>query len=297
MFRKKKGFYYALIILTFILIFLYWQNYSLQISKYILSYDKLPQGFDGYRIVQISDMHGKTFGSKNSTLAKRIKDLKPDILCVTGDMLSSHVDDSRAFLDFLEEFEDFCPVYMCLGNHEQIVRWLKSNENGNIDYKVFFSEVESHGVNILDNETVVLKKGKDQIWLSGLTIELYHYSRRDTENFDNNLLLKKFFIDDAIGKPAKGFNLLLTHNPVYFDEYVLWGANLTLSGHMHGGVIQVPFKGGLLSPERTFFPKYDAGLFEEKSSKMIVNRGLGYSQINFRLFNRPEISLIELKSE
>ncbi|MCX7772580.1 MAG: metallophosphoesterase [Clostridia bacterium] len=294
--RRWRGLAYALIVVAAIVLFLYWQNNSLSISRYVLSFEKLPKGFDGYRIVQISDMHGKTFGYQNTTLAKTVNELKPDVLLVTGDMLSSTVNDGGAFLNFLDHIDKTYPIYMCLGNHEQIVRWINSNGNMTIDYKEFIKNIEARGVKLLDNEKVTLEHGGDTISLEGLTLELYHYSRRDLQNNDDNLLLKEAYIEQVLDKPAKGFNLLLAHNPAYFKQYEAWGADLVLSGHVHGGVIQVPFKGGLLSPEHVFFPEYDAGLFELEQSKMIVNRGLGSSQqVNFRLFNMPDISFIELK--
>lgn len=294
--KKIKRSNIVLIVFLFILLFLYWDNNSLDITRYKLSYENLPESFDGYRIVQISDMHGRTFGKKNKTLAGKIKALKPDMLVATGDMMSSNVDDSQAFLDFLDSFDNFCPVYMCLGNHEQIVRWLISAGDTTVNYKSFVNEIEKRGVILLDNSCTRIKEGNEYISLDGLTLELYHYSRRD-HDVDENLFLTKEYIDDALGKPADGFTILLAHNPAYFTEYAKWGADLVLSGHVHGGVIRIPFKGGLLSPEKVFFPKYDAGLFEEGNSKMVVNRGLGYSQINFRLFNSPEISFIELKKQ
>jgi len=295
--KRKLRFFIAVII--FILVFIYWDNNSLQVSRYTLYYDDLPDEFDNYRIVQISDMHGKTFGKNNSYLAYKVKKLEPDILVATGDMMSSNKDDGKAFLDFLDQFGNECPVYMSMGNHEQIARWLNGIEETNILYENFISEVKKRGVIVLDNESLLLSnKEADSndhpVYLSGLTIELYHYSRRDLNPGDESLYLKTSYISGVLGEP-KGFTIILAHNPAYFREYAEWGADLVLSGHVHGGVIQVPFKGGLLSPERVFFPEFDAGLFEEGGSKMIVNRGLGYSQINFRLFNRPEISMITLK--
>ena len=291
--KGKKKLLVVIIAFLFISIFLYWDNNSLQVCRYVLEYEALPEGFDGYKIVQISDMHGKTFGRENSRLAGRIKSLKPDLLLATGDMMSSTVNDGGAFLDFLDHFQRACPVYMCLGNHEQIAEWL--GENSAVDYEGFINGVLERGVILLDNEKVKIERNGDALTLAGLTPELYHYSRRDADYNDDGLLLKRTYIDAVLGKPNMGFNILMSHNPAYFKEYAEWGADLVLSGHVHGGIIQVPFKGGLLSPERVFFPEYDAGLFEKGPAKMIVNRGLGYSVINFRLFNRPEISFIELR--
>lgn len=291
--KKRNRFFILMVILVLSILFIFWQNNCLEVSKYLLEYDDLPDSFNGYRIIQISDMHGKTFGSQNSRLSKRIKSMKPDILIATGDMMSSTVNDGKAFLNFLDEYDQFSPVYMCLGNHEQIARWL-IDKNRKVDYDDFIKGVKNRGVKVLDNDKIKIVREGSTITLEGLTPELYHYSSKEVNSEDKSLLLKKSYIDEVIGKPNAGFNILMAHNPAYFHEYVSWGADLILSGHVHGGVIQVPFKGGLLSPERVFFPEFDAGLFEEGPSKMVVNRGLGYSVINFRLFNRPEISFIEL---
>lgn len=295
--KKPFGFLYIILVIIFLLLLLYWQNFSLQTTKYTLHYQDLPKGFDGFRIVQISDMHGMAFGFGNSTLVKRIEDLKPDILVLTGDMISSSAQDGQPFLDFLYRIKGTVPIYMCLGNHEQIARWYEESSDNEYGYDPFIAQVIKDGVHILDNRTEVLEKSGDQINISGLTMELYHYSRRDPEYADDNLLLQKEYINDVLGLYKNQFTILLAHNPSYFKEYVKWGADLTLAGHMHGGVIQVPFMGGLLSPEHVFFPEYDAGLFEDASRRMVVNRGLGSSKVNFRLFNRPEITEITLEAD
>jgi len=297
--KKKKPFgcLYVLFGLLFLALFWYWQNYSLQTVRYTLSCKDLPPGFDGYRIAHVSDMHGMEFGYKNSTLVRRIQEFDPDIVVCTGDMISSHARDGQAFLNFLECLGDRYPIYMCLGNHEQIAEWTELESKSDYGYDAFIRQVREYGVHILDNQTINLEKAGDQIRIIGLTLELYHYSRRDGEYADDDLLLKTSYIEKAIGPAGNGFNLLLVHNPSYFKEYVAWGADLVLAGHMHGGVIRVPFKGGLLSPEHVFFPEYDAGLFEDGNSKMIVNRGLGNSVIQIRLFNRPELTEITLKAE
>ncbi len=291
MLKKYRKLIYVLLIAVFLVCFWFWQNDSLQVTRFIINYENLPQEFDGYRIVQISDMHGKYFGRNNKRLVDRISSLKPDILFVTGDMMTSNKYDGQAFIDFLEEFGQQCPVYMCLGNHEQIAGMIVGDEY----YTSFIKSIQEHGVILLDNEKTTLKKKDESITISGLTLALFRYSRRDKEYYDEALFLTEADIDLSIGEAEEGFNIMLAHNPVYFSEYASWGADLVLSGHVHGGIIQVPFKGGLLSPEHVFFPEYDAGLYEIEDSIMIVNRGLGSSGVNFRLFNRPDITFIELR--
>ena len=159
MFKKNRKKYYIIaFILIFIAAFFYWENHTLQITRYEFDYDNLPENFDGYRIVQISDMHGRTFGKGNSGLAKKIISLKPDILLITGDMMSSTINDEGAFFDFLDHFNKACPIYMCLGNHEQIAKQLL-NDNGR--YSNFIKKIREKGVILLDNEKVTVKKESD----------------------------------------------------------------------------------------------------------------------------------------
>ena len=209
--------------------------------------------------------------------------------------MSSTIFDEGAFFEFLDHFDKVCPIYMCLGNHEQIAEQLTSYSDNN-RFLNYINKITEKGAILLDNKKIKVNNGEDSINIFGLTPELYHYSRRDIEPYDENLSLTESYIENVLGKSPKEFNILLAHNPAYFEEYVSWGADLTLSGHIHGGVVRIPFLGGLFSPEKIFFPKYDAGLFESGDSRMIVNRGLGYSKINIRLFNRPEISFIKLSN-
>lgn len=283
--KIRKTLYIIFAITISVLLFLYWQNDTLQVTRYSLKFSDLPADFDGFRIAQISDMHGKTFGKRNSRLAGRIRSLDPDMLIITGDMMSSTKDDSEAFLDFLELFDNACPVFMCLGNHEQIAELINEPV-----YNAYIKRLEDRGVILLDNKKATITRGKGKINLYGLTLELYHYSGRDSGYYDENLFPTEEFIEGVLKKPESGFNIMLAHHPAYFLQYASWGADLVFSGHIHGGIVRIPFMGGLLSPDRVFFPEYDAGLFEAGDSKMIVNRGLGYSVINIRLFNRPEIS-------
>ncbi|NLB78410.1 MAG: metallophosphoesterase [Clostridiaceae bacterium] len=292
--KNRKVYYIITFTLVFLLLFFYWQNHTLQISRYELTYDNLPKSFDGYKIVQISDMHGKTFGKENKRLANKIKSLKPDILLITGDMMSSTIYDEGAFLEFLDHFNQTCPVYMCLGNHEQIARYLTHDGDENTRYSNFINNITEKGVILLDNRMRTINNGTDSITISGLTLELYHYSRRDLDSYDENMSLTVPYIEEVLSESPKHFNMLLAHNPVYFEEYVSWGTDLVFTGHIHGGIIRIPFLGGVFSPERVLFPEYDSGLFQIGDSRMIVNRGLGYSKVNLRLFNRPEISFIRL---
>ena len=106
------------------------------------------------------------------------------------------------------------------------------------------------------------------------------------------------YLRKLLGTPDREkFQLLIAHNPVYFDAYADWGADLVVSGHVHGGIMRLPFLGGVLSPSLTLFPKYDGGMFREHGSTMILSRGLSSHTIPIRIFNPGELIVIELKPD
>lgn len=266
----------------------YADNQRICVTNYTVKSLKLPLSFNGYKIVQISDLHGKCFGEGNARLLAAIRRQNPDLAVVTGDLVSSLKRPAGNLFSFLKELACEYPVVFAPGNHEQ-----KSTGNR---YKKFILDIKLHYVKALDNEKDVLRRGNDEILLYGLTIPLYYY------HYLHNPAKKDiYFTDDAVEKllgscPGDKFSILLAHNPLYFPSYAKWGADLTLSGHMHGGSVRIPGGGGLLSPEREFFPRFCAGGFTFRGKKMIVSRGLGDS-LGFRLFNPPELPVITLRKE
>ena len=269
---------------------LWFDNIRLSVSRQDIQLKNLPASFRGRRIVQISDLHSASFGENNERLVRRIAGLKPDVIFVTGDLISSGDADTEAVLALMQSLVKCAPTYFSLGNHEQIQDWLNRGESPS-----FVEQVSRSGVIVLDNAFAEWKQGADIIRIYGYTCDLPYYSGKDVLEAagltyeDAAPLLEKF------GKPWEGIRLLLAHNPDYLGAYAAWGADLVFSGHLHGGVIRIPFIGGLLSPAREWFPKYDAGLYRVGGTVMNVNRGLGNSIIPFRLFNPPDISLIRLQ--
>ncbi len=275
-----------------ILCFLIYGNNAIKISRFRISLEKLPQGHAGLRIVHISDLHGKQFGRQNNRLAQALAGLEPDLIFVSGDMIDSHNDDGSAFINLLDELKGRYPVYCSLGNHEQIVR----GTTGSDRFDIFTKRLRDAGAILLDNERVEIEKDGVTFGIYGLTAKLYHYSSRSVSDIWEDAELKVEFIEDKLGRPRDDeVAFLLAHNPKYFEEYVKWGAGLVCAGHVHGGVVRLPFLGGILSPDVTFFPPYSAGLYRSGETIMHVSRGMGNSVIPFRIFNRPDLSLIMLE--
>ena len=277
----------------FILMYLYikYNVNTLEVTKYVVENKKVPKEFDGYNIVQISDLHSKLFGENNKKLIQKIKSLNPDIVVVTGDLIDGENNNYNVALDFLKEISKLYRVYYIIGNHEQKSLIKKYKD----EYKDYFNKLHQIDFVNLDNNKVEIVKGDSNINLYGLTVPYscykYLFDNQETTSIDIN------FLEEKLGKvDREQFNILLAHTPFYFDEYEKWGADLTLCGHVHGGIVRLPLVGGLLSPDRKFFPKYDLGEYTKNKSTMIVSKGLGGSKVLIRVNCKPEIVNIKLKN-
>ena len=247
-------------------IFLHWNNTALQVTKYTVHSDRIPEGFDGYKIVQISDLHNTAFGD----LPEKITALSPHIIVITGDIVHASPMDNA--LAFARQAVKIAPTYYVPGNHEH-----------RMDFETLFAELQKIGVTILRNHCIDLEKNDEIIRLAGI----------EDPKFDLNASVEDKVLplmqEDA-------YTILLSHRPELFDSYVACGADLVFSGHAHGGQFRLPLIGGLFAPGQGIFPKYDAGIFTSGNTNMIVSRGLGNSSFPFRLFNRPEIVVVTLKN-
>ena len=288
--RKSKVIFFSLFGTVIIAIAVYlWCGVNLiEVSHYTVSSSKLPKSFDGYRIVQLTDLHSKSFGPGNKRLIDKIKGLKPDLIVVTGDMINSKNDSGGVFEKLAAALVKKYPVYCISGNHEE-----KADQKLVARFK---EQLAGLGVHYLDNEKVQIIRGGDSISLYGLTVPLCCYGSRQTMKNDG-ITLTKDAITQRIGAADRTkFNLLLVHSPFFFGSCAAWGADLSLAGHVHGGVIRLPFIGGVISPDFQFFPQYDAGLFKKGNARMIVGRGLGTTLVSIRVLDQPEIVAITLKA-
>ncbi|HHX86911.1 MAG TPA: metallophosphoesterase [Firmicutes bacterium] len=294
--RRSMKMLVAITILALLIILIYTGNNWIKVTHCHIETKNLPEAFDGFKIVHIGDLHGKKFGINNAKLARIINRQKPDLIFVTGDMISSQGDDGNAFICLLEELSGICPVYCSLGNHEQIVRDRDLNTGTEI-FGNFKKHVQKAGGTLLDNQSVKIQRSGESIWVYGFTSGLYHYTGSNTA-FWEGADLKADFIEEKLDRPDQDrFTILLAHNPKYFNEYETWGADIIFSGHIHGGVVRLPFLGGIFSPDITFFPEYDAGLYNLGEARMHVTRGLGNSVIPVRFLNRPEVTVATLKAK
>lgn len=263
-------------------------NQALICEYYPIEDAELPSEFDGCKIVLLTDLHENQYGKCNSTLLKKIEEETPDYVMIAGDMLvKSDTFYAENTLALLEAIVKKCPVLYAPGNHEE---YLERREETCLEYKEFVKRIKQMGVIYLANETFSLKRKNATIRVGGLHLQKDYFAK-----FYENVKFDQSNVEDLLGKKQREYTILLAHTPVYFEEYAKWGANLVCSGHVHGGIVILPFLGGVISTTYELFPKYDHGQFQIGNTKMVLSRGLGVHTIKLRLFNKPEISVIQLR--
>ena len=257
-------------------LFLHWSNTSLQAAAFDPVFSDLPEGFDGCRIVVISDLHGAEFGENNVDLARAIAEQNPEYILCLGDLEDRYRGPSAGYAaSVAETLSAIAPTYYVTGNHEWAIG----------EVPALKETLSAHGVTVLSNQFLTLERNGDTMVLAGIDDPNGYADQKSPETVASELYA-------AHGDP---FWMLMAHrNDRFAGQYSLLGADLVLSGHGHGGIIRLPFTDGLLSTDRTFFPSYTAGLYEENSSCLFVTRGLGNSGPSFRLFNRPEVAVLTL---
>ena len=275
-------------------IFYKYETDSLEITKYEIENEKIPKEFDNFKIVQISDLHNKSFGKGNKRLLEKIDSQNPDIVVITGDLVEGDNKNFDVALNLIDELLKKYKVYHIIGNHEQKSLIKKHKEL----YKTYFDKLYKKNIVNLDNEKIRIKKDGKYINIYGLIIplEYYPYFFKNYEN--KNMKLEQDFINNKLGEINRDeYNILLAHTPFFFEDYEKYGVDLVLSGHVHGGIIRLPKVGGLLSPNREFFPKYDFGKYIKNNTTMLLSKGLGGSKVLIRFACKPEIVSITLKSK
>lgn len=303
-------------------------------TEYMISSEKLGSEFNDLKFVVLSDLHNHSLGKDNRKLIERIDSISPDFILIAGDMVTKRhfCIPSNAFT-LLKILSKKYKIYYGYGNHEQYFEQLLDNihdlnlkETEIIQRKSLYStwveykkRLRSLGIVFLDNNQITLTKAdttvrnselksnrkskNSKLLISGLSLDMVYYLR--TKNKDgqaplaNSAAGKSKSVEEtltaALGKKDEDiFHILIAHNPIYFEEYVNWGADLTLSGHVHGGLVRLPFLGGLISPSVKLFPKYDAGKFTKDGKTMIISRGLGTHSNMPRFLNPPELIVVHL---
>ena len=257
------------------------QNKLVKISKHTIKHKKIPTNFNGYKIVQVSDIHCDKVGISDQLFLQKIKKLNPDIIVITGDILDSYRNNTEVAYNILVQLSAITKCYFVTGNHE-----IRLPEELNKLVEI----LNKLGIKYLSNENIVIEKNNACINLVG--IEDFNYFRnRDKIHYYAHH--KKALTNNY---NSETFNILLAHRPEKFSIYTEVGYELVFSGHAHGGQWNIPGLGRIFSPSQGFFPTYTSGIYEENNSKMIVSQGLGNSSFPFRINNKLELIEITLES-
>ncbi len=262
-------------------------NSVITVKKYSVFSEKIPKSFDGYTIIQVSDLHNKRFGCKQNYLIRVIDSVSPDIVVTTGDIVyrnftrEGNVKRVEKVLPFVSGVAEKYPLYYVTGNHEV--------ECGHGEY--IWSSIEKAGAKLLHGKSILLEKNKEHIAIIGAQDPFYYGKRRAYTALENDL-------KPLCAEHEDKFRVLLSHRPEILDIYSRCGVELVLTGHAHGGQFRIPFIGqGIYAPDQGIMPRYTQGVHEKENTKMIISRGLGNSGFPQRLFNRPELVLVTLKSK
>ena len=254
------------------------------VKEYTCVSDKLQKDGD---FILLSDLHNKVFGKENEALLAQIDKYDPDGILIAGDMYTAAAgEDNCKAAEFVCKLAKKYPVYYGNGNHEHKTR-LYPGKFGPL-YENYMKKIGEAGVKPLMNEHVYLPPYHMEVY--GLEIERGYYQKFVLPKMEQT------YLKETLGEPDIGrFNLLIAHNPDYFETYADWGADLVVSGHVHGGLMKLPILGGVISPRLRLFPKYDGGSFQKGSSRMILGRGLGTHTLPIRIFNPGELVVIHLR--
>lgn len=239
------------------------------------------------KIAVLADLHN-SFLKDGERIIGAVRKEQPDIIIAAGDMLLSHSDQQSAnkkTAELINRLCDIAPLFYGMGNHETAVSCRSHLKHLWPDF-----------LNNLTNKEALLRNSSENIYVRGKKINIYglELPEKYYKRF-NKLKPTVEEIDNLIGKSDNSaYNILIAHNPDFFKQYANWGADLILSGHNHGGMVRIPFFGGVISPRPAIFPKYDYGLFQEDGAIMIVSGGMGSHSIKIRLNNKPELVIVKL---
>ena len=295
---------------------IYRELHHFRVTHYTIESQKFKGFSRDLNLIFLSDLHNRVYGEKNEPLLQAIRNEKPDLILIGGDMLVGKEDASYDIaLDFTSQLPQIAPVLYATGNHEQRMRENESEakndedtETGNHEqrmrenpeiyqasYADYRQQLKDRGVLFLENGSCRIEAGTVLLEISGVELPSASYKKLKKLPIRASDIAEYLHKDSVSVTEDSVYRILLAHNPAYMNAYKGWGADLILSGHLHGGVMRLPGIGGVITPQAFLFPKYSGEMTKEGEQTIIVSRGLGTHTINIRLFNQPEVVSICLK--
>jgi len=260
-----------------------YDNFKIDITEYNLESNNLPESFNELKIIHLSDLHNTEFGKDNEKLLRIIKEQEPNAVFVTGDTIDGFYTNIQIPVNLFKEILKISDVYFIVGNHESRV-----NTNVHTEFIDALSEI---GVIVLKDSSTYIEKDGERIQVIGLK-DASDYKADYNNDYKVKITETIKNLDDE-----NAFSILLSHHPELFPEYKNTDIDLVFSGHAHGGQFRLPFIGGIIAPEQGLFPEFDAGVFTENNTTMVISRGLGNSIVPVRINNSPEVVVVTLKNK
>lgn len=259
------------------------------VTHYEVVSEKLEKLEGEKRIVVLSDLHSKAYGKNNQKLFDAVKRQQPDMILIAGDMIiGKKGEEPTNALDLVCRLPQICPVYYGNGNHEQ--RMKEDRDRYGDVFPNYKKKIQKAGVILLENTFVNVDLGGVPAQVHGLELPIKLYRKLKHHRVEGEQ------ISQCLGQADKGkYQILIAHNPVLFQAYKEWGADLTVSGHLHGGIIRIPGFRGVITPQARLFPKYSGELSREDGQTLVVSKGLGTHTVNVRLFNPAEVVVLHVK--
>ncbi|WP_252217447.1 metallophosphoesterase [Clostridium sp. VAP41] len=279
--RRIVVLFFAIMFLIGFIFFCIWQNNSIIISKFDYVSSKIPDEFNDFTIVHISDLHNKMFGENQVKILNKVKSISPDVIVITGDLIDRRKYNLDTAMMFVSGATKIAPVYYVSGNHEA---WSEK-------FSMIKEKLIDIGVHIVDNTAFKLSRGNSSIHILGLSDPDFI-----TSDYMDGTNTNKIKEQLNRWSTNENFKILLSHRPELFDLYYENNMDLIFTGHAHGGQVRIPGIGGLFAPDQGIFPKYTSGIYNKDLSTMFVSRGLGNSICPLRIFNRPEIVEVTLNN-
>lgn len=273
---------------------IYRELHHFRVTHYTIESQKFKGFSRDLNLIFLSDLHNRVYGEKNEPLLQAIRNEKPDLILIGGDMLVGKEDASYDIaLDFTSQLPEIAPVLYATGNHEQRMR--EKPEIYQAAYADYRQQLKDRGVLFLENGSCRIEAGTVLLEISGVELPSASYKKLKKLPIQASDIAEYLHKDSVSVTEDSVYRILLAHNPAYMNAYKGWGADLILSGHLHGGVMRLPGIGGVITPQVFLFPKYSGEMTKEGEQTIIVSRGLGTHTINIRLFNQPEVVSICLK--
>lgn len=261
---------------------------TFKITHYDIISDKLNELKRERKILFLTDLHNNSYGKENVRLLKAVRSQNPDLILIGGDMLVGKAGKSTKIAeDFVGQLADICPVYYATGNHEQRMKLYP--ETYGVGFQEYKEALIKKRICFLENEHIDLLWDDCPVQIHGLEIpvEAYKKFRKTSLSFEQ--------VAERIGQAdSSKYQILLAHNPIFADTYMKWGADLILSGHLHGGLVRIPGLGAVITPQFRLFPKYSGELTVKDSTSIVVSKGLGTHTIKIRFLNPAEVIVLHI---